>query len=115
MFEPVVFDVHLKPALAEVDEVPTVATIERFKPPPEAVIRCARWLSEQGVTCRDTGFGLACSAPQGRFEALFTVSLLWRPPSVSNSPWLMHGVPQAPQEIADVVADITLTGLPELF
>jgi hypothetical protein len=51
--------------------LPTAATRENFRPAPDAVQAALSWLRSEGISCHATGFSLACSAPAGRFAALF--------------------------------------------
>jgi hypothetical protein len=79
--------------------LPSAATREKFRPAPDAVQSARHWLEEQGVTCHDTGFSLACSAPAKRFQALFGGT----------------GTPRVPAGLAQWVDEISLPPLPDLF
>ena len=96
-------------------EIPNVENIDRFKPPPERIERCRRWLVGQGVTAHATDFGLACSAPAGLFERLFQTTLEAGGSSPGEAPLRATQPPQPPQDIASDVEQVTLTVPPELF
>lgn len=77
--------------------LPSAATREKFRPAPDALQSARHWLEAQGVTCHDTGFSLACSAPAKQFRALFGRSSAPRVPA-GLAPWVDEiGVPPLPE------------------
>ena len=107
----IAFDVLLR---GETDDVSVAAVdLDNLRPPPEAMERCFRWLSNQGVTCHKTEFGLACEAKVERFETLFGVRII-KEQSVTPTCDL-EVEPQAPADIADLVLQITVVKPPTFF
>lgn len=113
--ESVAFDLLLKGPAAASGRQPSVGEIEQFKPPPEAVERCRRWLAARAVTCHATDFGLACTAAPGRFTELFGVALEPAAAGPGLPALRMAGEPRPPEPIADLVDQVTLSAAPELF
>ena len=96
--------------------VPNLTTIDQFRPPAEAIEKCRRCLSADGVTCHATDFGLACTATRERFESLFRVRL--RPVAgfaPGMPPFQIVGEIHLPQVIREDVKQITLSAPPEFF
>jgi hypothetical protein len=96
-------------------KTPSVQNIEQFKPPPEDIAKCLRWLASQGVTCHSTDFGLACSAPVETFEALFSTTLERTGAAPGKPCWACSSPPQAPREIERYVDQISISAPPELY
>ncbi|MBL8347626.1 MAG: hypothetical protein JNN03_19475 [Rubrivivax sp.] len=94
---PVAFEVLFKTRGS--GAVPTAATREAFRPSPQTVQATLGWLQSQGVSCHDTGFSLACSAPADRFAALFGDARR----------------PRVPPALAPWVESINLPPTPDLF
>jgi hypothetical protein len=94
---------------------PNVGNIDQFRPAPETMETCRRWLVAQGIDCYATDFGLACSAEKGTFETLFGTEL--RPDAgVSGTPsWQCTSPPKPPDEIREYVEQISIAAPPELF
>jgi hypothetical protein len=114
MADPLVnFDVLLRSK--GTGHVPTTENIANFRPEPEAVHKCSRWLRARGVKVHPTTFSLACSAPVAVFESLFEVKLAAIAPVPGRPPWRVDGVIRVPKEIAAFIEDVVLTPNPELF
>lgn len=96
-------------------EIPGLGNLDRFRPDPEDIERCRRWLSGNGVTCYTTEFGLACSAPCKLFESLFSTRVKQSKPGPGKPPWQLLTDPVPPSEIADYIEDLTISASPELF
>lgn len=93
---------------------PSVETVEGLRPRPADLERCRRYLADRGVTCHATDFGLACSAPRRLVEALLG-SQLEPVESTTGPPWRFVGAPRAPDDIAELVEQVSLVARPELF
>ena len=107
----IAFDVLLR---SETDNVEVaVANVDKLRPPPEAIERCHRWLSKQGVTCHKTDFGLACEAGIELFERLFGTRVKKQQDTPSS--YALESEPQAPSEIEALVSQITLVQPPTYF
>lgn len=108
------FDVLLR---GETDDVSVAAeNLDRLRPPAEAIERCFRWLSKQGVTCHRTDFGVACEAPVDVFEALFRVHVIRKRTSATAPPsYQVQAQPQPPPEIESLVSQVTVAQPPTLF
>ena len=107
------FDILLKaPASGRTAHV---ENIDQFKPPPENIVKCQRWLAARGVTCHSTDFGLVCSAPAELFENLFSTKVK----RSSNAPgvpiWHCLSPPKAPSEIEEYVDQISISAPPEFY
>jgi hypothetical protein len=112
--EQVAFDVLLRAPAS--GRTPHVATIDQFRPDPENIEKCRRWLAGEGVTCYATDFGLACSAPCELFESLFGVSLKpVRPASPGRPPFEIVGEIRSPAEVADMIDQVSISAPPEFF
>jgi hypothetical protein len=96
-------------------ETPDVSNIDRFRPEPEDVEKCRRWLTGKGVACYATEFGLACSASRQLFESLFSTQVEPLEQGPEKPPWRLHADPEPPAEIADYIEEVTLSVQPELF
>ncbi|MHC4508008.1 MAG: protease pro-enzyme activation domain-containing protein [Planctomycetota bacterium] len=107
------FDILLKAPGS--DKTPHVDNIAQFKPPPENIAKCHRWLASRGVTCHATDFGLACSAPVGLFETLFSTKVECGTPAPGAPHWHCSSPPEAPREIEEYVDQISISVLPELY
>jgi len=94
---------------------PTTENIAQFRPDPEALDRCRRWLCDRGVRVHATDFGLACSAPKVVFQSLFGTKLVRADPEPNRPAWRAVSSIQAPPEIASLVEEITIQQAPELF
>ena len=95
---------------------PHLETIGNFRPDPDAVERCRKWLVAHGVTCTPANFSLACSAPGQLFASLFGVQVLPNPQNGPGKPAvLLKGTIRLPSEIAEWVDQVTLTAPPEFF
>ncbi len=113
--ETIAFDVLLRGRTDDVD-VASVTGIDSLRPPPDNIERCFRWLSEQGVTCHRTDFGLGCEAEVTLFESLFSVRVVAERTSRESPPtFTAQGTPQPPPAIAKVVSQITVARPPTLF
>ncbi len=90
-------------------------TIDEFRPTPDAIEECRRWLTDNGVICHPTGFGLACSTPEETFNSLF--------PRRRNSDAVAESGQgdetieefNPPEAIAHHVDQITLSREPDFF
>ena len=107
------FDILLKPA--DSSEILQVNNIDQFRPPPENIEKCHRWLTSKGVTCYRTDFGLACSAPAELFESLFSTKVERSKLKIAAPPWHCSLPPKAPPEIGEYIDQISITVLPELY
>ena len=96
-------------------ETPDVSNIDRFRPDPEDVENCRRWLDSKGVACYITEFGLACSASRHLFESLFSTQVKRSKQRSGKPPWQLLTDPVPPPEIADYIEDVTVSVPPELF
>ncbi len=111
----IAFDVLLRGNTDDL-HVASVAGIDSLRPPPENIEQCFRWLSEQGVTCHRTDFGLGCEAKVELFESLFSVQVVAQRTSPESPPtFTAQGTPQPPPAIAEVVSQITIAHPPTLF
>lgn len=52
-------------------ELPSAATVERYRPDQGAVQAVRAWLGQHGIQSHDTGFSVAASAPAAAFERHF--------------------------------------------
>jgi len=96
---------------------PSVATIDNFKPKFDDIVRTERWFTAHGVTVYKTEFGLSCSAPREVFESIFDVKLSSRTdPGSGTVFYLPEGSSlRIPEELADIIDQVTLTVSPEFF
>jgi hypothetical protein len=94
---------------------PHVDTIDQFRPDVEAVEYCRRWLSDKGVTCYPTEFGLVCSASKELFESLFSTKIEPVRQMPGKPPWRFLSGPKPPSEIAHYIEQIEIPAPPELF
>jgi hypothetical protein len=94
---------------------PALATIDGLRPAPADLERCRRWLLGHGVAAYSTGFGFACSMPRERFEALFQARLEVQPKAPGRPPFRFAEGPRIPDEVADLIGQITFSPPPELF
>ena len=108
------FDVLLH---GKTDDVSVAAAdVDKLRPSPQAIETCHRWLSQQGVTCHRTDFGLACEADVELFEALFKVRVVKHQASpAAAAVYLMDDEPQPPQEIKELVSQVTVAQPPTYF
>jgi hypothetical protein len=95
--------------------IPTVHSIDQFRPDPENLELVRRWFHVRGAVCHATSFGLACSAAQAVFEGLFGVKVRQVEMALGGTAWEVDGAIRVPLEIASVVEDITLSRTPEFF
>lgn len=108
------FDVLLR---GETEDISVAAAdLNKLRPPAEAIERCFRWLSEQGVTCHRTDFGLACEAKVALFESLFDVKVT-KQQAGATSPacYRLSGQPKTPAEIGSLVSQVTVAQPPTFF
>lgn len=96
-------------------ETPAVSNIDRFRPDPEDVENCRRWLDSKGVACYITEFGLACSASRQIFESIFSTQVKRSRQGSGKPPWQLLTDPVPPPEIADYIEEVTVPAPPELF
>jgi hypothetical protein len=107
------FDILLKAPGS--GKMPHVDNIDQFKPPPENIIKCHRWLASRGVKCHSTAFGLACKASAELFEILFSTKVKLSE-SESGAPcWHSLSLPKAPREIEQYIDQISITAPPEFY
>ena len=107
------FDVLLK---AEADGIPaSPETIDRFKPKPEDIEKCARWFRQQAITVYPTAFGLACTATREQFESALKVTIEPAGTGDPGTAYTMAGSPDLPRDIAACIDQITLTPAPDFF
>jgi len=110
--ETVTFDVLLRlPAQGTA----ALDNVSGLRPAPADLERCRRWLLGQGVSAHDTGFGFACSMPRGRFEALFGARLEAQSDSPGKPPWRFVEGPHVPEEVADLIGQISFSPPPVFF
>ncbi len=112
----VAFDVLLRGAAG--DAPPSVETIGQFRPPPQAIEFCVRWLSRRGAKCHRADFSLACEMPVDEFERLFGVTFpASQQPARSAKHRSAGAAPSiaVPAELARYVEQITITPQPEMF
>jgi hypothetical protein len=110
---PIKFDVLIRSESS--GKLPSLATVEKFHAPAEAVEKCRRWFAGRGVNCHATPFGLACNAPPQIFASIFEVEVTPVDPGTSKSGHKTQGTIHIPYEIADLVDQITITVEPEFF
>ena len=96
-------------------KTPNIDNIDQFKPPPENIVKCHRWLASRGVTCHPTDFGFACSAPVDIFETLFHTKVKRSKSAPGVPSWSCSPPPKAPHEIEEYVDQITIPAPPEFF
>jgi len=107
------FDILLKaPASGKTAHV---GNIDKFKPPPENIVKCHRWLAAKGVTCHATDFGLACQAPAEQFESLFSTKVKRTSSTAGDPGWHCLSPPKAPPEIEAYVDQISIPAPPEFY
>lgn len=94
---------------------PTLKNIDDFRAPAEKIEKCKRFLVGRGVTCHVTPFGLGCSAPVETFETLFKVKLKAGGPVRGAPVFQIEGTIRTPQEIEELVEQVTLTVEPEFL
>jgi len=111
--ETVSFDILLRSPAS--GEEPDITTLDRFRPIPEDVSRCRRWLEANKVIAHSTEFGLSCSTSRKQFEYLFRVALEPASDGPGKPRFEMSARPEPPQEIAAIVDQITLSATPEFF
>lgn len=107
----VVFDVLVHSRASAAELLPSLETIEEFRPPAEWIERCRLWLSDQQVTCHRTDFGLACEASPEVFEELFSARLA--PGEGPEGGWRVESDIEIPEPIADIVEQVTVPPAPE--
>ena len=91
-----------------------VSNIARFRPDPEDVENCRRWLVSKGVACYTNEFGLSCSVSCHLFESLFSTHVKLSKQRSGKSLWQMLTEPVPPPEIADYIEDVTVSIPPDL-
>lgn len=107
----IAFDILLR---GETDDVEVAAAnVDKLRPPPESIERCFRWLSNEGVSCHKTEFGVACEATVEHFETLFGTRIIKEQSGAPN--FDLEVEPQAPADIADLVSQITVARPPTFF
>src|SRR5262245_13043552 len=79
--------------------LPTLKTIERFRPDEDAMRHCLEWLGKQGVTAHGTGFSIACTAAPALFESLFGAKVKAAGSLHGRTVWRTRGKPQVPAEL----------------
>ena len=84
---------------AAAPEVVTAENVADARPRAEDVEECRRWLAARGLECHATGFGVLCRGAAEAVEAVFG--------DLEQ--------PVAPQEIANLVEQVTRPKRPELF
>lgn len=94
---------------------PTSRNLDQFRADPEAAERVRRWLHAHGVTAHSTEFTVAGAAPRKIFESLFGVRLRPNKAKTRLGDWSVEGHVRIPEEIADLVENVTLSVTPELF
>jgi len=109
----VAFDVLLRGAAGET--IPTVETIDQFRPPQKAVEFCVRWLSRHGATCHRADFSLACEMPLDEFERLFDLKLQRGESAKSRAAAAAAPSISVPTELEPYVEQITITPQPEML
>lgn len=96
--------------------VPSVTSIDDFKPKADDLLRAERWFNARGVTVYKTEFGLCCTVSAPLFESIFHVHL--QPPSKpapGAAPLSFEGSLHIPDELKDIIDQISLTPPPEFF
>lgn len=111
---PISFNVLLR---GETDDVSIAASnLDRIRPTEEAIERCFHWLSEQGVICHRTDFGLACESTLELFESLFCVQVSKQETDTAAPvSYQLQGEAHPPSEIETLVSQVTLTHPPTFF
>lgn len=112
-FDNIEFDILVRAEAS--GEIPNIKNIDRFRPDPEDVEYCRRWLYSNGVTCYITEFGLVCNASRQLFESLFSTQVKPSKQRSGKPPWQLLNDPVPPPEIADYIEDVTVSVPPELF
>ena len=100
----VTFDVVIRGS-AEPDAVPTVDTIDEFRPSPHRIEKVRRWFVDHGCRCSITEFGLVCSLSRSTMEEVFGVEAAH--PETRMLP--------VPEPVAAEIGMITVSQRPELF
>lgn len=96
--------------------IPSVATIDSFKPNPDDLVRAERWFAARGVSVYKTEFGLSCAAPAPVFESIFQVHLrIQSEPAPGTAPAGYEGSLHIPDELRDIIDQVSLTAPPEFF
>ena len=111
--ETISFDILLRARGA--DKIPDIKTIDEFKPSPEHIEMCRRWLDSKGITCHATEFGLACSAAASLFEKIFSTKVQRKRTAPGKPVWQCSPPPKAPPELDEYIDQISVTAPPELF
>ena len=109
------FDVLLREPAADRERSVDLRTVGASRPSAGTIQRCRRWLEGQGIVCHPTTFGLACTAPMQLFSAVFGVELIATDPGPGRPPFEMSGEVQLPEEIAEIVEQVSIGAAPELF
>ena len=114
MSETLAFDVLLRGATDDVSVAS--ADIDALKPPPEAIERCFRWLTAQGITCHRTDFGLACESGIDLFQTVFQVEVDSEEPGADvPATYRLRGELRVPTEIEPFVLQVTIAQPPTFF
>lgn len=110
----VAFDILLKGESSDLTSAP--ANIDSFRPPAKDIEHCYRWLSQRGVTCHRTDFGLVCEANTDLFEQLFNVTIDKIDSENSGHVFFKAKTdPVPPKAIEQMVLQITIARPPTLF
>jgi hypothetical protein len=110
---PISFDVLLRSDASGREA--SAKTVGAFAPDSEKMERCRRWLAARGVTCSAANFSIACSAPPEVFAKLFRVKAKPAKAAAAQPSAEIEGSIQVPEEIAELVEQVTLTRPPEFF
>lgn len=94
---------------------PHIETIDRFRPRPEDIEFCRRWLSARGVTCFPSDFSLVCRAPKELLESLFSTKIEAQTKGPGMPGWRFLSDPIPPAEIAAYIEQVEIPAPPELF
>lgn len=109
------FDILLRSQASDADAAAHVDTIDEFRPSPDAIEECRRWLTLKGIACHPTDFGLACSAPETIFYSLFAKRR--NSGSQPDNAEKVHSIGEfePPKAIAHLIDQITLSQMPDLY
>ncbi len=94
---------------------PDLKNIQYFKPAPDDIEKCRRWFEKKAVTVYPTEFGLSGETTKKHFESIFKVRLILADSRAAEPPFRMSSEPHLPDEIAELIDQITLSAPPELF
>jgi hypothetical protein len=97
------------------DREPSLANIEYFKPASDDIEKCKRWFEKNAIAVYATEFGLSGETTKEHFESIFKIRLTPMRSDSIGPPFKMSSDPHLPEEIAELIEQITLSVPPEFF